>query len=200
MTIAGALKSWLGRRQEPPEPRLFVLDLLPVGSVGCEIGVWKGDFSARILEAVRPAELHLVDPWKFEQDEAYAAAYYGGKDAKSQNDMDRLFEQVKRRFRRQVSERRVQIHRASSTAASCSFQNDYFDWVYIDGNHRYEFVKQDIESYYPKVKAGGLIAGDDYSEGGWWGDGVLRAVDEFIESGRCQVVELAHAQYVLRKL
>lgn len=36
------------------------------------------------------------------------------------------------------------------------------DFVYIDGNHEYAFVKKDIELYYPKVKIGGIIGGDDY--------------------------------------
>ena len=42
----------------------------------------------------------------------------------------------------------------------------YFDWIYIDGNHTYEYVKQDLEGYRPKVKPGGYMAGDDYGTKG----------------------------------
>ncbi|MEP1930273.1 MAG: class I SAM-dependent methyltransferase, partial [Roseibium sp.] len=38
----------------------------------------------------------------------------------------------------------------------------YFDWVYIDGNHLYDFVKEDIEICFRKVRSGGIIAGDDF--------------------------------------
>lgn len=53
------------------------------------------------------------------------------------------------------------------------------DFVFIDGNHQYEFVKKDIELYWPKIKPGGILTGDDYSYlppmyGG------KPAVDEFI--------------------
>ena len=50
------------------------------------------------------------------------------------------------------------------------------DFVYIDGHHEYEFVKDDIANYYPLGKEGGILAGHDYCES--W-PGVVRAVDEF---------------------
>ncbi|WP_284164620.1 hypothetical protein [Frigidibacter sp. SD6-1] len=48
--------------------RAALLARLPVGSVGADIGVWQSDFSARILETVRPSRLLLVDPWLFRPD------------------------------------------------------------------------------------------------------------------------------------
>jgi hypothetical protein len=35
------------------------------------------------------------------------------------------------------------------------FENAYFDWVYIDGNPLYEYVRNDLQNYDPKVKPGG---------------------------------------------
>jgi hypothetical protein len=43
----------------PDERRPFLLEMLPKNSVGAEIGVWKGDFSDRILKALNPKQLHL---------------------------------------------------------------------------------------------------------------------------------------------
>lgn len=51
------------------------------------------------------------------------------------------------------------------------------DYVYIDANHSYEYVKQDIELYYPKVKKGGMLAGHDFN--GQWINDVCKAVFEF---------------------
>lgn len=91
------------------------------------------------------------------------------------------------------------MHRSSSSDAVIRFPDDHFDWVYIDGNHSYPFVSQDLANFLPKVKPGGIIAGDDYGPGGWWKDGVIRAVDEFIAAGRCELVTIRARQYVLRK-
>ena len=42
-----------------------------------------------------------------------------------------------------------------------SFSDDSFDALFIDGNHSYEYVKQDLENYSTKVKKGGIIAMHD---------------------------------------
>lgn len=50
------------------------------------------------------------------------------------------------------------------------------DFVFIDGNHTYEYVRKDIELYWPKVRSGGFISGHDFGEGF---PGVVQAVTEF---------------------
>ena len=66
----------------------------------------------------------------------------------------------------------------NSEAALADFEDGSLDYVYIDGNHLYEFVKKDLELSLRKVKSGGYITGDDYGPGGWWNGGVKKAVDE----------------------
>ncbi len=186
-------------RRPRRDRRRFVLKLTARGSVCAEIGVWRGDFSAQILRTVRPAKLHLVDPWVFMTGEAYGEARYGGKVAADQNAMDRLYEEVVQRFAGPIADGVVEVHRCGSEAAADLFQDGYFDWVYVDGNHLYEFVSADLELYGPKVRDGGLLAGDDYGVQGWWEDGVTRAVDEFVAGRGYEVVSLAANQFVLRK-
>ena len=176
-----------------------LLKLLPADSVGAEIGVWKGDFSARILRSVRPARLHLIDPWSFRRDDAHQDAWYGGKAAADQAAMDRIHEQVVRRFRKETAAGVVEVHRSPSAEAAALFPDGYFDWVYVDGDHVYEAVRADLDLFDPKMRAGGLIAGDDYGQVGWWEDGVTRAVDEFVEARGYEVMSLAANQFVLRK-
>jgi hypothetical protein len=60
------------------------------------------------------------------------------------------------------------------------------DMVYIDGNHAYEYVKNDIELYYQKVKAGGIIGGHDI-DGNSNGEDVKRAVFEFADKNNLSV-------------
>ncbi|MBO9699274.1 MAG: class I SAM-dependent methyltransferase [Sporocytophaga sp.] len=191
--IKKAKRSVLGTNNS----RDFLLKTMPQGSVCAEIGVYKGDFSKDILRTVKPSRLHLIDPWKYMQE--YEDALYGGK-AGSQDIMEAIFNNVKRRFDIDILRGSVVINRGLSDAVSKSFNNDYFDWVYIDGNHTYEYVKMDLECYYPKVKKGGFIAGDDYISDRWWKDGVNKAVDEFVASGKVKVVMIKNGQFILMKI
>ncbi len=80
----------------------------------------------------------------------------------------------------------------SSKKASSEFPEEFFDFVYIDGDHAYESVNQDISLWTSKIKKTGILAGHDYD----W-PGVKQAVDEkfknkFKLSGRNWLVNLGH--------
>jgi hypothetical protein len=179
--------------------REFLLRLLPPRSVGCEIGVHKGDNAERILALVRPRKLHLVDPWLFEKAAPYQVSLYGTKRGISQSHMDERYRQVRARFELQTRAGQVVVHRGYSHEVAPEFPDAYFDWVYIDGNHLYEYALRDLETFYPKVKGGGIIAGDDYEEVGWWQGGVRKAVDEFVARGDVTLLQIKNSQYILRK-
>ena len=182
------------------DPRRALLRRLPKRSVGAEIGVYEGDFSAQILGQLRPRSLHLIDPWRYEAGPRYEQAWYGGGVGASQARMDAVHAAVLERFAPEIAAGVVVVHRAPSIEAAAGFADGYFDWVYIDGNHLYEFVKADLETYHRKVRTGGHIAGDDYGAEGWWAGGVTRAVDEFRRSGLCETVLIQDRQFLLRKV
>ncbi len=186
-------------RHRDRDYRACILSQIPRHPICAEIGVHRGDFSERILEC-EPQKLHLIDPWKFEPSPAYACSFYGGPIGKNQAKMDTIYESVARRFRSAIRSGIVEIHRSTSAECCSQFPDDYFDWIYIDGNHRYEFVKMDLEMFLPKVKLHGLVAGDDYGSAGWWQDGVTKAVDEAIASGRFEKLLIENHQFLLRKL
>jgi hypothetical protein len=192
--------SLIGRlhwRIERFEARRAVLAALPRGGAGAEIGVWKGDYSARLLAAAQPSVLHLVDPWRFPDDGRVAGSSWGGRVAHSQRDLDAVHESVLRRFAGEIAAGRVVVHRAESAVAGETFADASLDWAYVDANHLYEEVSRDLALCRRKVKPGGLVCGDDYSIAGWWEDGVRRAVDEAVASGAYEPVALG-GQYVLR--
>lgn len=169
--------SWLGTKEL--KGRLKVLSLLPPDSIGVEVGVHKGDFSAHILKLVKPKKLFLIDPWKYEPDPRYRNSLYGSQNEKEQLELDERYQQVMNRFSHEIEAGKVTILRQLSVEAAQQFDSNSLDWVYIDGNHLYEFVKQDLQLYFPKIKPGGFLCGDDYGITGWWEKGVLKAVDEF---------------------
>jgi Methyltransferase domain len=189
----------LGGARRKQDARDFLLQEMPRQSVCAEIGVYQGDFSARIIRIVTPKLLHLIDPWKYEGAAAYRQSLYGGDKGVSQVNMDSVFDGVVKRFQVQITAGTVRVHRAASVDASAAFCKGYFDWIYVDGNHQYKFVKADLESYFPKVRKRGYMAGDDYGEGGWWQGGVKRAVDEFVAKSLVEVILIKNGQFCLRK-
>jgi hypothetical protein len=146
-----------GRRDEV---RGRLLESLPKGGVVAEIGVWEGDFSQRILDICQPRELHLIDPWKYMPE--FSNTGFGKK--KNADAMGQKYHAVVARF---AADPRVKVHRATSQTALAGMADGSLDWVYIDGNHNEPFIGNDIALCLQKVKADGVIAGDDYN---WMAD------------------------------
>ncbi|HRT96267.1 MAG TPA: class I SAM-dependent methyltransferase [Planctomycetota bacterium] len=166
-----------------------ILPLMPRGGIAAEVGVFKGGFSQKIIEATRPAKLHLIDPWPEEVSS-------GGIVAKG----DDLHAQVTARFQERIDAGQVVVHRATSLQAAQELPDASLDWVFLDANHGYEGMKQDLEAFYPKVRPGGYITGHDYTEAK--GYGVIRAVRELIEALPVHLVALStddYPSFVLRK-
>ena len=176
-----------------------LLQAMPSHAICAEIGVWEGDFSRRMLDRTQPAKLHLIDPWRYEQDITYKDSLYGGQIGGSQAHLDAVYARVCKRFAPEIAAGQVRIHRDDSHTACEQFEDEYFDWIYIDGNHLYEFAIRDLRLYYRKVKPGGFLTGDDYAEGGWWQGGVKKAVDEFVAQGLGELVQIHQKQYIVRK-
>jgi cephalosporin hydroxylase len=119
---------------------------------GVEIGVFKGEFSRNILERWN-GTLYLVDPWRELSDEEYldSSNHKNHQDAFAQT-MEAIKGFESRAFMlRGLGEEMVHL-----------FKDNSLDYIYIDGNHDYNHVKQDLELWWPKLKAGGLLAGHDF--------------------------------------
>lgn len=151
---------------------------MPKGANCAEIGVWKGDGSKAILRHTRPKSLVLIDPWQSQK--TLEKARYGKADESA---MDQTYRSVLERFETEIAAGRVTVLRARSEEVWGDFPDGALDWVWLDGDHTYEAVTSDLAALARIVKPGGYIIGDDYTYG-WWGDGVIRAVDEFVTSGK----------------
>jgi predicted O-methyltransferase YrrM len=125
-----------------------------------EIGVSQGTFSLFILQNTTVEHHVCVDPWE------------------PNPQLTRKWEEslalTKNRLKLFLDQGRCDLDRAWSPAAASDYEDEYFDFIYIDGDHTYEAVRDDAAAWWEKLKSGGVIAGHDY---GW--EGVKRAVDEF---------------------
>jgi hypothetical protein len=91
------------------------------------------------------------------------------------------------RFASEITVGRVVVHRTRSAIALAAIPDRSLDWIYIDGDHTYDNVILDLRLGVAKVKLGGFICGDDYTNGGWWKDGVIRAVHDFLHEAQSSV-------------
>jgi hypothetical protein len=152
-----------------------LVEFLPKGAVAAEIGVAQGDFATVMLEKCAPGKLHLIDPWGGYESAGddikragFLAAAVGerGHGAafpphRTTAEDDLKFQDVQDRFR---GDARLQFHRTFSYHAAPTLPDKHFDFVYLDGDHTYEYVLRDLFDYAAKIKDDGLILGHDYFE------------------------------------
>jgi len=144
----------------------------------CEVGVFLGQFAQTLLTTL-PEELVLIDPWS-------GKCQSGDQDGQNVvvADLDAVYPKIVEHFRRWPQ---VKVERGLSTNVLKKFPDNYFDMIYIDGDHSYEGCKADLELAYTKVKPGGWICGHDMGCNllkckTAWCFGVEQAVKEFCET------------------
>lgn len=59
---------------------------------------------------------------------------------------------------------RVKLMKNLSAEGAGAFDDDYFDWVYVDALHTAAALENDLMAWYPKVRNGGLVSGDDFGD------------------------------------
>jgi predicted O-methyltransferase YrrM len=117
--------------------------------LGVEVGTAHGFNALKILKHWK-GELKCVDIWAWDSDYEIAIKNLG--------------------FERCI--------RKSSVEAITDFKNESLDWVYIDADHSYKSVLNDLIIWRSKVRQGGIISGHDYVNA--FNYGVIQAVNEFI--------------------
>ena len=170
-----------------PRVRRKLLKKMPKDSVCAELGVMDGLFSKEIIKITKPKKLVLIDIWQVNQTFS---------DPITQKEYDLKYNSVKEKFKLNP---KVKIIKGRTDCIN-TFPDNYFDWVYIDADHRYEAVKNDLENCYPKVKPGGYIIGDDYLDASYkdmiWG--VIEAVDEFVKTHEIKNFEVFDTQFMIK--
>jgi hypothetical protein len=141
---------------------------------GAEIGVWKGELSADLLNYFPNLHLVMVDLWEAEDE----TKSMHGKDS-SQEAMEAAMRAAAANT--QEFGARSIFRKGKSVDIAESYNRQDFDFVFIDADHFYESVRADLLAWFPLVKEKGIIAGHDYNgmgdkRKGW---GVKHAVDEF---------------------
>lgn len=150
-------------------------------SIGCEVGVHTGDTTKFILENLpKIKKYYAIDPWILY--EMYDGRIYRKPGHQKYKTMVLAFKNYQRNIR--PYKNKVITYKLSSVEASINIAPNCLDWIFIDANHEYEYIKENLRIWSKKVKPGGLISGHDY--GGKWG-GIKKAVDEFVPKNKLHI-------------
>lgn len=134
-----------------------------------EIGAWKGKSTAfmatEIMNSGKNVKFDVIDTWEgsleHNDDEFVKTGTLYEHFLNNMKPVDGYYNPIK----------------MTSLEASKLYDDNSLDFILIDGSHEYEDVKSDILHWYPKLKYGGIIAGDDYHK--TW-PGVIKAVNEIL--------------------
>ena len=132
---------------------------------GAEIGVAEGRNSKQMCEQNPGVRLLCVDPW---------LKYRGNRRGGPQEQHDRNVKIA----RRILAPFDTKIVQAFSMDAVRDVPMESLDFVYIDGNHGFDFVMQDIIEWSRRVRKGGIVSGHDYYH--FQAAGVVEAVDAYV--------------------
>jgi len=122
-------------------------------AVAVEIGVFQGDFAEKNLKQWS-GQYFMVDAWAFRPSDPGDKNFADD----SQNDENMKKAETRTEF---AADRRHLV-KALSTDAAAQFEDASIDWIYLDALHTKEAVLQDLAAWYPKLRPGGLLSGDDY--------------------------------------
>jgi len=139
--------------------------------VGAEMGVFQGDLSYDILQYLPIKKLYLVDPYleysEQQEDKKWLTLNSNPKEA----------EQIKQMAAKRLSGfKNIEWIYKLSVDAAKDIPDNSLNFVYLDGNHEYDFIKNDIEIWTAKVKPGWLVAGHDGNL-----PSVYQALEEYIK-------------------
>ena len=112
------------------------------------------------------SKLYCIDPWEDYEDYP-----------EYKNKQSTIYEAFIKNIETSGSASKIIINRGYSNNEILKYQDNFFDIIYIDGNHEPEYVLEDAVLSFRKLKTGGIMIFDDY---GWGGpDLTKRGIDSF---------------------
>ena len=128
-----------------------------------EVGTYKGKFAEVLCNFIPDLDLTVVDAWKV----------YGGYKDYGENDLEN--EAYKQTCER-AGKKGFKIVKGWSNEVVNQFADESLDYVFIDGNHDFEHVVEDVSIWSKKVKTGGIVSGHDFFKNHRKNFGVIEAI------------------------
>jgi len=162
-----------------------------------EVGVYRGDFAARVLRSCeRLTRYYMIDPWRHLNDWNKPANH-------DDSVLAEFLEEAKAKTNFAVGKR--VILRGKTTEVIDQIADDELDLVYIDGDHTLKGIAIDLIRVYPKVREGGFLGGDDFARSIWEHRSsfeptlVFPFAVYFAEAVGARIYALPHSQFCFQK-
>lgn len=137
-----------------------------------EIGVFRAESTLALFEYLDIKKAYLIDPFDFN-----IANKHNPADGTNIHLHSNLYNETRAKLAKYES--KIEWLLQESEFAHMSIPDNELDFIFIDGAHNYEAVYKDLVYYYPKVKIGGIISGDDFSNK-FDGFGIIDAVNDVL--------------------
>jgi len=147
----------------------LIMERVPENGTICELGTWKGRSLCSVADIIKRKKLKVIAVDIFTGTAIEPVMLEHAK----QEDIEQIFRNNIERFGLTPY---VSVNRMSTDEALKIVADHSLDLCFIDADHSYEGVKNDLNNWEPKVKRGGIISGHDYNGMAW--PGVKQAVDE----------------------
>jgi hypothetical protein len=161
------------------------LDLIPKGGVCAEVGTAYGEFSRVILKNLGPSVFHAIDTFNI-----VAGREPWGLTILAEHKMTHE-EYYAEKFLSLINSKKLIMHKGLSWEVLATFEDNTFDYLYLDAGHDYKSVKKDIDALNAKMKPNSFIQFNDYTIYDFFAGtqyGVIQAVNEFIMSGKHEMI------------
>jgi hypothetical protein len=162
-----------------------------------EVGVYRGDFATGILLSCNClTRYYMIDPWRHLNDWNKPANH-------DDSVLQEFMEEAKNKTDFAVGKR--VILRGKTIEVIDQIADGELDLAYIDADHTLKGIAIDLIRVYPKVRAGGLLGGDDFARSMWEHKTsfeptlVFPFAVYFAEAVGARIYALPHSQFCLQK-
>ena len=146
--------------------------------VGAEIGVCDGRYSEILCQKIKGLKLYCIDLWNKYEDNWGSKEYH-----------NKAYNEAKEK----LSKYNTEIIRKKSIEASFEIPDNSLDFVFIDGDHHFDFVMTDIIIWSRKVRKGGIVALHDFTF--FHNSGIVEAVNKYTEIHKIELNVIQRNQH-----
>ena len=143
-----------------------------------EVGIGYGFHAKEILTNTNIEKLYLVDPYVSYSNDGFPldVIKFFGNFQNLANNVKHNLEPYNNRY--------TWFRQPSVTIKNDQISDGSLDLVFIDADHSYKAVKQDLAHWYKKIRSGGWLMGDDYNS---CHPSTTKAVDEFANNNNFKI-------------
>jgi predicted O-methyltransferase YrrM len=152
-----------------------------------EVGVFGGASLLGVIDSCKKTNSHIygIDPWE------KIIVANGVQMLKEQQiiyreRIQKIRLNLESIIKQEGYDKNVTLIHDFATNATHQFDNESVDVAFIDGDHAYDAVYEDMKIWLPKIKIGGTMWGDDF--GGW--ESVRTAVQDFCKNNNIKLQKI----------